>query len=578
MDFMKVLDQTVREIKREVNIKVLKVPEMEQKVLDATNNEAWGPHGSALAEIAQATKRFTECQLVMSVLWTRLADGGRNWRHVYKALAVIEYLIAHGSEKAVDDIIEHTFQISSLSGFEFVEPNGKDVGINVRKKSETIISLLNNKDKIEEVRNKAAANRDKYVGLSSSGISYKSSSASSSFGSNNFQSSDRYGGFGSKREGENFNDSYRDERFGNDDSGNSRERSRRGIDKDDDENNIKKTSSRHGRNQDVSASSTSMAPSKSNHSDNDYGSVASQSMSAPDDAEDDFDDFDPRGTSTNGKASTVNEVDLFGDFLDAPVPAMAPTSSAKNGKAAAEVDLFADATFVSAAPHVESGANSQAQASVNIFDSQPAFASASSATVDFFAAPSPVLPTDTQPQKTEAISSQNVDPFASMPLNDFDGSDLFGAFTSHTGQSTAEPTLNSAKEGNLNSASQNPMTESKSQPKKNAFQVKSGIWADSLSRGIIDLNISARKFLPVVIVNCLSHAKKTNLADIGIVGLSDGTEEKEKVLPAPSYMGRAMGMGSGLGISGFNPSTGAGSGDDLFSSLSQQQHFGSFKK
>ncbi|KAK9149415.1 hypothetical protein Scep_008172 [Stephania cephalantha] len=551
MDFMKVLDQTVREIKREVNIKVLKVPEMEQKVLDATNNEAWGPHGSALAEIAQATKRFTECQLVMGVLWTRLADGGRNWRHVYKALSVIEYLIAHGSEKAVDDIIEHTFQISSLSGFEFVEPNGKDVGINVRKR---------------------------YVGLSSSGISYKSSSASSSFGSSNFQSSDRFGGFGSKREGENFNDSYRDERFGNDDSGNSRERSRRGIDKDDDENNIKKTSTRHGRNQDVSASSTSMAPSKSNHSDNDYGSVASQSMSAPDDAEDDFDDFDPRGTSTNGKASTVNEVDLFGDFLDAPVPAMAPTSSAENGKAAAEVDLFADATFVSAAPHVESGANSQAQASVNIFDSQPAFASASSATVDFFAAPSPVLPTDTQPQKTEAISSQNVDPFASMPLNDFDGSDLFGAFTSHTGQSTAEPTLNSAKEGNLNSASQNPMTESKSQPKKNAFQVKSGIWADSLSRGIIDLNISARKFPPVVIMNYLSHAKKMNLADIGIVGLSDGTEEKEKVLPAPSYMGRAMGMGSGLGISGFNPSTGAGSGDDLFSSLSQQQHFSTFKK
>ncbi|KAK9102244.1 hypothetical protein Sjap_019498 [Stephania japonica] len=567
MDFMKVLDQTVREIKREVNIKVLKVPEMEQKVLDATNNEAWGPHGSALAEIAQATKRFTECQLVMGVLWTRLADGGRNWRHVYKALAVIEYLIAHGSEKAVDDIIEHTFQISSLSGFEFVEPNGKDVGINVRKKSETIISLLNNKDKIEEVRNKAAANRDKYVGLSSSGISYKSSSTSSSFGSSNFQSSDRYGGYGSRRDGENFNDSYRDERFGNDDSGNSRERSRRGINKEDDGNNIKKTSTRYGRNQDVSPSSTSRAPSKLNHSDNDYGSIPPQSMSAPDDAEDDFDDFDPRGTSTTGKgsaASTVNEVDLLGDFLDAPVPAMAPPSSAENGKAAAEVDLFADATFVSAAPHVESGANSQAQASVDIFDSQPAFSSASSAPVDFFAAPSPVLQTDTQPQKTEAESSQTVDPFSSMPFNNFDGSDLFGAFTSHAGQSATEPTLNSVKEGNLNSVSQNPATESKPQPKKDAFQVKSGIWADSLSRGIIDLNISA--------------PKKTNLADIGIVGLSDGTEENEKVLPAPSYMGRAMGMGSGLGRSGFNPSTGAGNGDDLFSSLSQQQHFGSFKK
>ena len=31
---------------------------------------------------------------------------------LYQALAVIEYLISHGSERAVDDIIEHTFQIS----------------------------------------------------------------------------------------------------------------------------------------------------------------------------------------------------------------------------------------------------------------------------------------------------------------------------------------------------------------------------------------------------------------------------------------------------------------------------------
>ncbi|XP_058086526.1 clathrin interactor EPSIN 1-like [Magnolia sinica] len=100
--------------------------------------------------------KSTECQMVMNVLWTRLTDTGRNWRHVYKALTVIEYLVANGSECAVDDI-----QISSISGFEYVEPNGKDMRINVRKKVETILALLNSKDKIQEVRNKAAANRDK---------------------------------------------------------------------------------------------------------------------------------------------------------------------------------------------------------------------------------------------------------------------------------------------------------------------------------------------------------------------------------------------------------------------------------
>lgn len=133
---------------------------------------------------------------------------------LHQSLAVLEYLVAHGSERAVDDIIEHTFHIAvcifisyllyshflfpdkqlvtlgypfayftyealifvgsysflssplsnkSLANFEYVEPSGKDLGINVRKKSENIVLLLNDKDKIQEVRNKAASNRDKYV-------------------------------------------------------------------------------------------------------------------------------------------------------------------------------------------------------------------------------------------------------------------------------------------------------------------------------------------------------------------------------------------------------------------------------
>lgn len=51
--------------------------------------------------------------------------------------------------------------VKALSSFEYVEPNGKDSGLNVRKKAETIVALLNNREKIQEVRNKAASNRDK---------------------------------------------------------------------------------------------------------------------------------------------------------------------------------------------------------------------------------------------------------------------------------------------------------------------------------------------------------------------------------------------------------------------------------
>ncbi|KAF9613518.1 hypothetical protein IFM89_008435 [Coptis chinensis] len=532
MDFMKVLDQTVREIKREVNIKVLKVPEIEQKVLDATNNEAWGPHGSALAEIAQATKKFTECQLIMTTLWTRLVDGGRNWRHVYKALAVIEYLVAHGSERALDDIIEHTFQISSLSSFEHVEPNGKDTGINVRKKAETISGLLSNKDKIQEVRNKAAANRDKYFGLSSTGITYKSSTPSTGFGSSSFQQGEPYGGLDSKKEGEMFKDSYRDrDRLG----GN-------GLSKDGRQkegNNVKKGSSRYGRTQDATLSSASTTSSKLDHSDDNYGTIPSQSSVAADGPEDDFDDFDPRGTSTTGAAAAnVNQVDLFGDLMDAPAT-IPPETSTMNDKATTEAD-------------------------VDLFASQPVVTSASSSTIDLFGAPDTAVPRETKSPKIETTSTPTVDPFASVPLSNFDGSDLFGAFTSHTDQVSAESNLKTAKEGSLDNMNQKPSAET-TPSKKGTFQVKSGIWADSLSRGLIDLNITA--------------PKKMNLADIGIVGgISDGSDEKEKGPPA-THMGRAMGSGSGLGssLSGFT-SAGVGGGEDFFSSLGQQQQFGSFKK
>ncbi|XP_077211677.1 clathrin interactor EPSIN 1-like [Tasmannia lanceolata] len=238
--------------------------------------------------------------MVMNVLWTRLTDTGRNWRHVYKALTVIEYLVANGSERAVDDIMEHTFQISSIAGFEYVEPNGKDMGINVRKKVETILALLNNKDKIQEVRNKAAANRDKYFGLSSTGITYKSSSAS--YGSSSFQHDDSYSGE-SFKDGYKNRDQYGDEsdwNHGEKDAFGSHDRSQSRGGLANEGNDSKKGPALYGRNS--SPSSTSRASTKLSHSDDNYGPLtSSQSSSAP--VDDDFDDFDPRGSSTTGECS-----------------------------------------------------------------------------------------------------------------------------------------------------------------------------------------------------------------------------------------------------------------------------------
>lgn len=484
--------------------------------------------------------------MVMNVLWSRLPETGKNWRYVYKSLSVIEYLVAHGSERAVDEIVEHTYQISSLASFEYVEPNGKDMGINVRKKAENIVALLNNKEKIQEVREKASANRDKYFGLSSSGVTFKSSSSSFS-SSGNFQSSDRYGGFGNKNDGNSFKDSYKEkDRYGEDKVDRSTFKSKKG-------------SSHYGSNVQATASASGSKTAKRVGKPDKACSSPSQSAAASSSKyEEDFDDFDPRGTSST-KPSTGNsgQVDLFGqnlmgDLLDAPTSVPADNSSVTSHPS--EVDLFADANFVSVKP--------ESKISVDLFASQPSSSPVASSTMDFFAAPEPVARPDVISPKSVQINTTMVDPFATVPLNNFDSSDPFGAFVSPA-DPISVPNASATSGGNQQTPTKldkSPL-ETKPSPKKDNFQVSSGIWADSLSRGLIDLNIAA--------------PTKVNLADVGIMGgLTDGSDGKEKG-PTTFYMGRAMGQGTKLGQSGFT-STATGA-DDFFSSH-QNYQFGNFQK
>nr|KYP65063.1 Epsin-2 [Cajanus cajan] len=223
----KVIGQTVRDLKREVNKKVLKVPGIEQKVLDATSNEPWGPHGTLLADIAQATRNPHEYQMIMAVIWKRINDTGKNWRHVYKALTVLEYLVAHGSERVIDEIREHAYQISTLSDFQYIDSSGRDQGNNVRKKSQSLVVLVNDKERIIEARQKASANRDKFRNNAPGGM-YRPGSYSSSGAYGDRYDDDRYGSREEDRNGYGYG---REKEWGyRDDDRNSRDGDRYGRD------------------------------------------------------------------------------------------------------------------------------------------------------------------------------------------------------------------------------------------------------------------------------------------------------------------------------------------------------------
>ncbi|KAI3779147.1 hypothetical protein L2E82_08692 [Cichorium intybus] len=157
----KAFDQTFRDIKREVNIKVLQVSAIEQKVLEATSNEPWDPPGIDLVNIAEASRNYQEYQMIMPVVWKRLNDTGKNWRHVYKGLRLLEFLVSYGSERVIDDIREHAYQLTMLSDFQYIDSSGMDQGSNVRKKSQHLVALVNDKEKIDkenlQVREQVAA-------------------------------------------------------------------------------------------------------------------------------------------------------------------------------------------------------------------------------------------------------------------------------------------------------------------------------------------------------------------------------------------------------------------------------------
>ncbi|RUP48108.1 epsin 2-like protein [Jimgerdemannia flammicorona] len=58
--------------------------DVQAKVREATSNDPWGPSGTLMNEIAQATYNQHDFLEIMEMLDKRLNDKGKNWRHVFK--------------------------------------------------------------------------------------------------------------------------------------------------------------------------------------------------------------------------------------------------------------------------------------------------------------------------------------------------------------------------------------------------------------------------------------------------------------------------------------------------------------
>jgi hypothetical protein len=153
------------------------------------------------------------------MIWKRmLPPSPVAWRHTYKSLILLEYLLKNGCERVISNARDHAFEMRSLEHYKCIDERGKDQGINVRFRVKTVLSLLEDDDLLRNERRKAkvAGKDDKYRGFSRDEMNMRGYSGSSS---NKFSNSSN-----SKRNTSDMDSSYdKDNRFDDDMSGSNRE-------------------------------------------------------------------------------------------------------------------------------------------------------------------------------------------------------------------------------------------------------------------------------------------------------------------------------------------------------------------
>lgn len=150
-------------VRRQLKNVVNNYSNAEVKVREATSNDPWGPSSSVMTEIADATYNVVAFSEIMGMIWKRLNDHGKNWRHVYKSLVVLDYIIKTGSERVAQQCRENLYAIQTLKDFQFIDKDGKDQGMNVREKAKQLVGLLKDEDRLKSERSRALKAKERFA-------------------------------------------------------------------------------------------------------------------------------------------------------------------------------------------------------------------------------------------------------------------------------------------------------------------------------------------------------------------------------------------------------------------------------
>jgi len=175
--------------------------ETEKKVFEALNNKSWGASSTVLSEIARETFSYEKFGKIFKLIWEAADAAPRNWRKIFKALLLCEYLVKNGCERCVDEARDHGFRLRQLTDFQYHEER-LDRGQGVRDKAKQLLELLSDNANIREAREAAKRLRDKFNGQATRNFS--------GHGSDGYGGSSSYAGYGGGGYSDNGGGSYSD--------------------------------------------------------------------------------------------------------------------------------------------------------------------------------------------------------------------------------------------------------------------------------------------------------------------------------------------------------------------------------
>ncbi|KAL5542284.1 hypothetical protein UlMin_009994 [Ulmus minor] len=171
------------------------VTEAEVLAEEATNSDPSSPDARTMTKIAEASYGIDDYWRIVDLLHKRFYSvDWKEWRQSYKSLVLLEFLLTHGPEEFAEEFQCDADIIQELGAFQYIDDKGFNWGINMQKKSEEILKLLEGGKTLKEARLKALRITKEIHGFGSSNMA---SPTSSSTPSSSTSESSRTSSFGS---------------------------------------------------------------------------------------------------------------------------------------------------------------------------------------------------------------------------------------------------------------------------------------------------------------------------------------------------------------------------------------------